>query len=172
MGRREAASHAAIANGGTVYRPHVVRMIEKTNPDGHIERLQVASEVLHKINLAPKALETVQLGLWKVVNEEGGTGSNARVAGLDISGKTGTVQVIAQHTWGMTAGLPYKYKDHAWFASYATKDNPQMVVVIFVEHGGHGAVDAAPLAKLMYETRFRAQMQHAGLATAAAGMSQ
>ena len=33
---------AAIANGGTVYRPHVVRMIEKTNPDGNVERLQVA----------------------------------------------------------------------------------------------------------------------------------
>ncbi|HEX7676698.1 MAG TPA: penicillin-binding protein 2, partial [Thermoanaerobaculia bacterium] len=86
---------AAISNGGTVYRPHVVKMIEKVNPDGSVERLKVASEVLHKVTLAPKALETVKLGLWKVVNEDGGTGSNARVAGLDISGKTGTVQVIA-----------------------------------------------------------------------------
>jgi penicillin-binding protein 2 len=154
---------AAISNGGTVYRPHVVKMIEKVNPDGRVERLQVASEVLHKVTLAPKALETVKLGLWKVVNEEGGTGGNARVAGLDISGKTGTVQVIAQHGWVKTEGLPYKYKDHAWFASYATKDNPQMVVVVFVEHGGHGGVDAAPLAKLLYESRFREQVMNARL---------
>jgi penicillin-binding protein 2 len=152
---------AAISNGGTVYRPHVVKMIEKVNPDGHVERLRVASEVLHKVTLAPRALETVKLGLWKVVNEEGGTGGNARVEGLNVSGKTGTVQVIAQHGWVKSAGLPYKYKDHAWFASYAPKDNPQMVVVVFVEHGGHGGVDAAPLAKLLYESRFREQVLNA-----------
>src|SRR5216684_8420041 len=154
---------AAIANGGTVYQPHVVKMIEKVSPDGHVERLQVASEVLHKVTLAPKALETVRLGLWKVVNEEGGTGGNARIEGLNVSGKTGTVQVIAQHGWVKTAGLPYKYKDHAWFASYAPKDNPQMVVIVFVEHGGHGGADAAPLAKLLYESRFRAQVLHSNL---------
>nr|MDP9361871.1 penicillin-binding protein 2 [Acidobacteriota bacterium] len=104
---------AAISNGGTVYRPHVVKMIEKVNPDGRVERLQVASEVLHKVTLAPRALETVRLGLWKVVNEEGGTGGNARIEGLNVSGKTGTVQVIAQHGYVKTEGLPYKYKDHA-----------------------------------------------------------
>jgi len=150
---------AAIANGGTVYQPHVVKMIEKANPDGSVERLTVASKVLHKVSLAPKALEAVKLGLWKVVNEEGGTGSNARIEGLDVSGKTGTVQVIAQHGWNEQ--LPYKYKDHAWFASYAPNDNPRMVVVVFVEHGGHGSLDAAPLAKLLYESRFREQVPHA-----------
>src|SRR5262249_29390983 len=81
---------AAIANGGTIYRPHVGRLIERSKPDGSIERLQVASEVARKTHLPPRALETVQNGLWKVVNEEGGTAGNARVAGLNISGKTGT----------------------------------------------------------------------------------
>src|SRR5713226_3723190 len=151
---------AAIANGGTVYRPHVVRMIEKNSPDGRVQKLQVASEVLHKVTLPPAALQTVKLGLWKVVNEEGGTGGNARVAGLDISGKTGTVQVIAQSGWFSTAGLPFMERDHAWFASYAPKDNPQMVVVVFVEHAGaHGGTDSAPLAKLLYESRFRNQIE-------------
>ncbi len=154
---------AAISNGGTVYRPHVVKMIEKVSADGQVKRLQVASEVLHNVPLSPKALETVKLGLWKVVNEEGGTGGNARIEGLDVSGKSGTVQVIAQHGWVKTEGLPYKYKDHAWFASYAPRDNAQMVVVVFVEHGGHGGVDAAPLAKLLYESRFREQMMNARL---------
>src|SRR2546430_2291761 len=65
---------AAIANGGTVYRPHVVRMIEKKSPDGRVQKLQVASEVLHKVPLSPQALQTGKSGLWKVVNEHGGSG--------------------------------------------------------------------------------------------------
>lgn len=154
---------AAISNGGTVYRPHVVKMIERAGADGKVERLQVASQILHQVKLSPPALESVKLGLWKVVNEEGGTGGNARIDGLDVSGKTGTVQVIAQHGYVKTEGLPYRYKDHAWFASYAPRENPQMVVVVFVEHGGHGGVDAAPLARLLYESRFREQMQNARL---------
>jgi len=157
---------AAIANGGTVYRPHVVKMIERVEPDGQIERLKVANEVLHKVQLAPDALRTVKAGLWKVVNEEGGTGGNARVTGLNIAGKTGTVQVIAQHGWIRAEGMPFRDRDHAWFASYAPgspDDTPQMVVVIFVEHGGHGGTDAAPLAQLLYQSRFREQVQNARL---------
>jgi len=157
---------AAIANGGTVYRPHVVKMIEKVKPDGSVERLQVASEVLHKFPLAPPALKTVKLGLWKVVNEEGGTGGNSRITGLNVAGKTGTVQVIAQHGWVKAEGLPFRDRDHAWFASYAPggpDDTPQMVVVVFVEHGGHGGVDAAPLAQLLYQSRFRSQVANANL---------
>ncbi len=151
---------AAVANGGTVYRPHVVRMIERIKPDGSTEKLQVAPEVLHQVKLSPAALETVKLGLWKVVNEEGGTGGNSRVAGLDISGKTGTVQVIAQKGWFSTAGMPFLDRDHAWFASYAPRDNPQLVVVVFVEHAGtHGGVDSAPLAKMLYESRFQKEIQ-------------
>jgi penicillin-binding protein 2 len=157
---------AAIANGGTVYRPHVVKMIEKVHPNGKIERLQVASEVLHKVTLAPQALKAVKAGLWKVVNEQGGTGGNARIAGLNVAGKTGTVQVIAQHGWVKAEGLPFRYRDHAWFASYAPgapDDTPQMVVVVFVEHGGHGGVDAAPLANMLYQSRFRQQVQNTTL---------
>src|SRR3954471_7581957 len=155
---------AAIANGGTVYRPHVVKMIEKTNPDGRIERLQVASQALHHLKMQPEALAHVRSGLWKVVNEEGGTASNARIAGLNVSGKTGTVQVIAQHGWFSTAGLPFMSRDHAWFASYAPAENAQMVVVVFVEHAGaHGGTDSAPLAKLLYEARFQQQLENARL---------
>ncbi|MBV9497511.1 MAG: penicillin-binding protein 2 [Acidobacteria bacterium] len=155
---------AAIASGGTVYQPHVVRMIEKAGADGKVaQRLKVEPRVLHKVNLSQPALHAVKEGLWKVVNEDGGTGSNARVEGLDVVGKTGTVQVIAQHGWVKTEGLPFKYKDHAWFASFASRDDPAMVVVVFVEHGGHGGVDAAPLAKLLYEARFSKDVKNARL---------
>ncbi|MEK6372652.1 MAG: penicillin-binding protein 2 [Acidobacteriota bacterium] len=156
---------AAIANGGTVYRPHVLKMIEKVGPKGEVNRYQVASEVLHKVpNLSDRALQTVKAGLWKVVNEEGGTGGNSRITGLNVAGKTGTVQVVAQHGWVKAEGMPFRERDHAWFASYAPGapgDVPKMVVVVFVEHGGHGGADAAPLAKLLYESKFRGQVQNA-----------
>jgi penicillin-binding protein 2 len=154
----------AIANGGTVYRPHVVRTIEHTNSDGSVARLKVAAQTLRQLKFAPSVLEHVRNGLWKVVNEDGGTGGNARISGLDISGKTGTVQVIAQSGWFSTAGMPFMQRDHAWFASYAKKEDPQMVVVVFVEHAGaHGGTDCAPLAKMLYQARFQDQGTNARL---------
>jgi len=155
---------AAIANGGTVYRPHVVRTIEHTNNDGSVSRLRVASQALRQIHVKPDVIEHVKNGLWKVVNEDGGTGGNARLSGLDICGKTGTVQVIAQSGWFSTAGLPFMQRDHAWFASYAKKDAPEMVVVVFVEHAGaHGGTDSAPLAKMLYQARFQDEVTNARL---------
>lgn len=152
---------AAVANGGKVFQPHVVRYVDRVQPDNSYKRFRVPSRVLHEVKLSPDALKAVRTGLWQVVNEDGGTGGNTRIPGLDISGKTGTVQVIAQHGWVKAESLPFKYRDHAWFASFAPLNNPQMVVVVFVEHGGHGGADAAPLAKLLYEARFRDKVMDA-----------
>lgn len=154
---------AAVANGGKVFQPHVVRYVDRVQKDGSYRRFRVPSRVIHEVELSPNALKAVKDGLWKVVNEEGGTGGNARIEGLDISGKTGTVQVIAQHGWVKAEGLPFKYRDHAWFASFAPLNDPQMVVVVFIEHGGHGGTDAAPLAKMLYESRFRDKVTGAKL---------
>ncbi len=145
---------AAVANGGRVYRPHVVRFVDRVQPDGRTRRTQVHSRVLHEIRLSPTALEAVRQGLWKAVNEDGGTGSEARIEGLDISGKTGTVQVIQQTDWIKAESLPFRFRDHAWFASFAPFEDPQLVVVVLIEHGGHGGSDAAPLAKLLYKAYF------------------
>lgn len=146
---------AALANGGKVFQPHVVRYVDRVQKDGSYKRFRVPSKVIHEVELAPSAVKAVRQGLWNVVNAQGGTGSNARVAGLDVAGKTGSVQVIAYAGRIKATSLPFKFRDHAWFASFAPANNPQMVVVVFVEHGGAGGADAAPLAKLMFESRFR-----------------
>ncbi|HEX7152745.1 MAG TPA: penicillin-binding protein 2 [Thermoanaerobaculia bacterium] len=154
---------AAVANGGKVFQPHVVRYVDRVQPDGKKKRFRVPSKVIHEVELAPRALQAVRTGLWQVVNDQGGTGSNARVEGLNVAGKTGSVQVIAYSGWIKATSLPFKYRDHAWFASFAPADNPQLVVVVFVEHGGAGGADAAPLAKLLYESRFRDKVTNARL---------
>ena len=82
---------------------------------------------------------------------ERGTGSGARIPGFEIAGKTATVQVIEQKTWVDNEDLPFEQRDHAWFASFGPYEFPELVVVAFVEHGGKGSSEAAPLARLVYE---------------------
>jgi penicillin-binding protein 2 len=88
-----------------------------------------------------------------VVNA-GGTGGNARVAGHDVSGKTGTAQVIslegAKRLQGRTT---LDLRDNAWFVFFAPRDNPQVAGVVFVEHGLHGS-NAALITRHILETFF------------------
>ena len=130
---------ATVANGGWHVTPHIVSGETERRPSG----------------LDTEHLAIVRDALSAVVNE-GGTGAPARVEGLEVAGKTATVQVIEQATWIGSEDLPYERRDHAWFASFAPVDDPQLVVVAFVEHGGHGSRAAAPVAKLVYETFFDA----------------
>ena len=131
---------ASVANSGYKVKPHVTE-----SPAVETEQLTVEPWVFERIGAA----------LWSVVNDQRGTGSAARVEGIEVAGKTGTVQVIQQKTWTKNEDLPYEQRDHAWFASYATGGDKQLVVVILVEHGGHGSTAAAPLAKRLYEIYFR-----------------
>ena len=122
------------------------------------EPVGASTSTLSPSAIAGQASSCARVGAWNVAS------NHARVAGLNIAGKTGTVQVIAQSGWFSTANMPYMSRDHAWFASYAPNDNPQMVVVVFVEHAGaHGGTDSAPLAKLLYESRFQQQIGNASL---------
>lgn len=144
---------AAVANGGTLVRPHVVR----DAPVG------AARPVPDKVAaLSPSALAIVRDALWAVVNETRGTGAAARLDGLEIAGKTGTAQVVEQVTWTANEDLAPAHRDHAWFASYAPIDDPRLVVVVFVEHGGAGSEAAAPLAKAVHARFFDAEISPAG----------
>jgi penicillin-binding protein 2 len=134
---------AVVANGGYKVQPHLVR--------------GAVPPERHRLPIDAAALEVVRRGLQAVV--ESGTGGNARVPGLDIAGKTGTVQVVAQKTWTRSEDLPPEHRDQAWFASFAPVAEPRLVVVVFIEHGGMGSQAAAPIAKQLYETYFRADLR-------------
>jgi len=137
---------AAFANGGQLVTPHLVR------GDG--------SHPPRRIDLPPGVFDPIRRGMWKVVND-GGTGASSRVAGVEIAGKTGTVQVVAHTAFEDSSLRPYAERNHAWFASFAPFNNPTVVIVVFLEHGGQGSRAAAPVAKVLYEKLFRPDLRTA-----------
>ena len=92
--------------------------------------------------------------MWAVVNEPGGTAYGSRVNGVEMGGKTGTAQVVGHDTAIKAGADKSKLETHAWFAGFAPIQDPGIVVVVFVENGGHGNLAAAPLAKALVEARY------------------
>jgi len=108
-----------------------------------------------KVDIDPDKLQAIRDGLWMVVNQ-GGTGGRARMVGYDISGKTGSSQVIS-NTGRVAAGKTTKdLRDNGWFVFFAPRDNPKIAGVVFLEHGIHGG-NAAAVAHHILETFFAKQ---------------
>jgi penicillin-binding protein 2 len=140
---------AALANGGTLFRPRLVSKVESV--DGAVVR-EYGPEKIRTIDLKQNTLDRVRSALADVVRAPGGTGAAARSELVSIAGKTGTAQVVEMKGgYVKTEQLAYFNRDHAWFVSYAPVENPRIAVVVLVEHGGHGGDAAAPLAKKVIE---------------------
>jgi penicillin-binding protein 2 len=118
------------------------------------EQLRYKAEFHQGIALSPEKLAIVKDGMWAVVNEPGGTAFGSRVANFEMGGKTGTAQVVGRETRERTNVKGKDFDTHAWFAGFGPVDKPAMVVVVFVENGGHGNLAAAPLAKSLFEARY------------------
>ena len=126
---------STIANSGQVFRPTILR--------------DEPSALVRKVNVRPETLEIVRDALKGVVNEPGGTGAAARSVMAEVAGKTGTAQVV-----GIRKDSKYlaeRFRDHAWFVSFAPVEKPEIALSVFVEHGGHGGSAAAPIAKKAIE---------------------
>ena len=136
-----AVMYAAIANNGTVYKPQIVGKVTAAN--GALIR-EFEPVVAGKVEVSPAYFEIVRRALTMVVNVDGGTAYKIRLKSILVAGKTGTAQV---RRMGKTkTALPYEFRDHAWFACYAPAENPEIVVVALVEHGGFGSTVAGPVA--------------------------
>jgi penicillin-binding protein 2 len=134
---------AAVANEGVLWKPRLVDRVERP------ARGVVWSDpgkVMGHVELSPVVWAFLRHALWSVVNE-GGTGGGARIPGLDVAGKTGTAQIVSN-------SKSEKGEDHAWFTAFAPANDPEVVVVVIVERGGHGGSVAAPIAKKILETIF------------------
>lgn len=151
---QQAVAYAAIANGGEVWVPQIVRRVE--SPDGKLIK-DFAPQEARKLQLKDGSLAAIRAGLISVVNEPGGTAYRSRLADVMFAGKTGTAQVmkLGQKQKLDPTAQAYFSRDHAWFASFAPAQHPEIVVVVLNEHGGWGAESAAPTASKIVEAYFR-----------------
>jgi cell division protein FtsI (penicillin-binding protein 3) len=133
-----AVAYAAIANGGVVMRPYVVRAAY--DADGH-ELLLHTPQALRRA-IAPAVAHQMNLLLRGVVNGRDGTGHLAQVADYIVAGKTGTAQMINPAT-----GAYYQSRLVASFVGFIPADDPRLVILVVlydVPHGRFGGLYAAP----------------------------
>lgn len=150
-----AMAYAALANGGTLYKPHLVRRIEDSSGGKPVVVREVQAEVVRHIDIKPANLTAVMEGLTSVVATPGGTAYTKRLANITVAGKTGTAQnaVIGDKRTKL-ADMEWAQRDHAWFASLAPVEDPEIVVVVLNEHAGHGGAVAAPVAMAVIQGYF------------------
>jgi penicillin-binding protein 2 len=151
--------YAALANGGTLHKPQLVHRIEDL--DGRIIE-QFEPQVVRKVEMNPSHRKTLVEALVAVVNEPGGTAYSKRLKDIVVAGKTGTAQVATLGAVRLkTHQMEFFARDHAWFASFAPAENPEIAVVVLNEHGGHGGSDAAPTAMAVIQKYFDLKKQDA-----------
>jgi len=139
---------AAVANGGTRYHPKILKEVHSAQ-GSLVERAEPVVDGKLPVSAATMAL--VKEGLRQVVNSDRGTARGSRIPGMEISGKTGTAQVISRKEGEEEdeALIPDRLKAHALFVAYAPSDNPKIAVAVVVENGEHGSGAAAPIAREM-----------------------
>lgn len=120
---------AVVATGGRLFRPFVVSKIGE---------MDVMPRAEARVALNEADLAVVRRGMDRAVQSDQGTGQRARVKGLTVLAKTGTAQTP-------------RGEDHAWFVGYAPKDRPRAAIVVTLEHGGKGGVNAAMIAGRMFD---------------------
>jgi len=128
---------AAVANGGYLVRPHIIDSIGEEAPVVY-ERKKVP-------HLSGDVLAFLRRGMEGVVHDEDGTAHWTRLDWLRSAGKTGT----AQNPHG---------EHHAWYTAYAPAENPEIAIVVLIEHAGHGGEHSAPIARDFFKEYFRSDV--------------
>jgi penicillin-binding protein 2 len=134
---------AALVNGGHLLQPNLLAKSEPTQQG----RLPLSGD---SINFLLNSMRVT-------VEEPHGTAWRLRTKDAVIGGKTGTAQVIklTEELRGEdTEAIPYRFRDHAWMASYGIRGKKKYVVVALIEHGGHGSSAAGPVVKSVYDYLF------------------
>lgn len=128
---------SAVANGGTLWRPHLLREVRDSDGERVLVRTKPAGQ---SVGIKPQYIEMVRRGLRAVVTQ--GTGKRAAIPGIEVSGKTGSAE-DDHHA------LP-----HAWFVCFAPYKNPTIAIAVIVENSGHGSENALPIARAILREAF------------------
>ena len=141
---------SGLAVGGRMHTPHLLlRAAAGTDRLGR-RRGEIAYEDkgVFTVPINSAIQEIVRQGMWQAVNGAG-TAAAAALPGFDVCGKTGTAQVASNDKAGAVN------KDHAWFMSFAPRDNPELAMIILTENAGFGGKQSAPRARPIYEEYYR-----------------
>ncbi len=128
---------ATVANGGTHYKPYLLKNIF-SEKDGIVKENH--PEILNRVNVTTENLDAIKIGL-RGVAEPGGTGAQLADFPVPLAGKTGT----AENPHG---------KDHGVFVGYGPFNNPQIVVAVVVEQGDYASISAVPIARKIFAAAF------------------
>ncbi|MHC5200650.1 penicillin-binding protein 2 [Myroides sp. LJL119] len=132
-----ANTFAAVANKGYYYTPHIIKSIEHLPIDSKYT-------TKHQTTIDSKHFDAVIKGMNDVFHL--GTGRSVAVEGLEIAGKTGTVENFTR-----IDGKRYQLTDHSVFVAFAPVEDPQIVVAVFIENGYWGSRWAGPINSLMLQ---------------------
>ena len=137
---------AAVANGGTLYRPQIVYDIQ--DEDGNTIRA-FAPDVIRQVPVSAKNIGLVRQGMRAAVAGPGATAWAMNVPGVSVAGKTGTAEFFVDRN---KDGLPDRDREgnlptHAWFTAFAPYENPEIALVVFISGGGEGSGAAVPVAR-------------------------
>ncbi len=135
---------ATVANGGKSWSPHLLKRVS----DGDKVVLDNPPSLRGDLsaNVKPDEIEIIRKGMWKVVNDPGGTGKGARITGVEVAGKTGTAQNKRVNERKQVVD-----DNHTWFISFAPYQNPKFAVAVLVQNGKSGGGCAAPVARRILE---------------------
>jgi len=122
-----------IASGGVFKQPHLLKDAQNVGEE--------------RVHLSERTIEKITDAMYGVVNEPGGTGGHLKLAGIELSGKSGTAQVIGYDKMALVH-KGSQFADNAWFVGYAPKRNPEICVAVLVQESGqHGGEAAGPVVK-------------------------
>ena len=143
---------SAVANGGKVLQPRLVKRIASQRAFGQAQNRVIPVEVLDDLHLKPETVALMHKAMLADVADRDGSGRAARVPGMAIGGKTGTAQKkVPTGKYDPRSGVRLFRTDHVtWFVSFAPMESPRYAVVVMVESGESGGTTCAPIARRIY----------------------
>ena len=143
---------SAVANGGKVLQPRLVKRIDSQRAFGQAQNRVIPVEVLDDLHLKPETVALMHKAMLADVADRDGSGRAARVPGMAIGGKTGTAQKkVPTGKYDPRSGVRLFRTDHVtWFVSFAPVESPRYAVVVMVESGESGGTTCAPIAGRIY----------------------
>jgi penicillin-binding protein 2 len=141
---------AAIANRGTLYRPQLISQV--VDNDGNVVST-LTPDPIRALDVSPENIEVVRRGMRQAVT--GGTAWRVNLPEIEVAAKTGTAEYTKLDEHGQVIMDEYGYlPTHAWFTAFAPYDDPEIVLVVFLDDGGEGSQYGAPVAEEILRAYF------------------